>query len=428
MKKRILAGITAVLLLAGCFAGCSSNGDKKADTDGTKKLRVLWWGTQARHDSTIKVLDMYKEKNEGVEFEPEFMGYSGYYEKIATLAAANNWPDIMQFDMIGITPYIRSGRLLDLGTLTESGALDLSDVPETVVDGGRANGTLYALPLGINTYAFGYKPEVLKKAGIEEISREWTWDDLEEICAEIVDKTDIVPTEGLSSSMFHYYLRQKGKTLYNSEGTGLGYDDDNLFVEYFDKCLKYIEKGWSVAPEKAVASNSIEDSEFAKGNVAFAFNWSNSLASMQETLDIDLKLLPMPGDGKTQAMYTKPTLYFAVAADTKEAEEAGKFLSYFINDIEANTILNADRGVPVSSKVQEALKASLSPAQQNSFEYIEYVTEHSTAMDPLPPECNNELETLLTELDEQMMFGRITTKDAAAKFRKEAEAIFARSK
>lgn len=428
--KRILAAVTAGLMMTSLLAGCGDSGKKtSSENSDVSKLRILWWGTQARHDNTIKVLDMYEEKTGDVDFEPEFMGYSGYYEKIATLAAANNMPDIMQFDTNGITTYAQNKRLLDLSGLVESNVIDTTNIPENVIESGRIGDGIYALSLGTNAPAMAYNPEILKKAGIDEIPMDWTWDDMEKIFKAIVDKTDAYPTDTVNNfGSFYYYLRLKGKSLYNAEGTGLGYDDDKLFVDYFDRYVDYMKKGYMIPPEELVAGGSIEDGHFALGKVAMQLNWSNSFAAFEQATGVDIKIIPLPDEGSVEAMYTKPTLYFALSANTKHPEKAAGFLNFFVNDIEANKVLNAERGVPISSAVREALLPGLDNAQKKVFEYIDYLSENSSLMDPLPPGCGAEIDTLLSEIDEQIRFGKIDTKTAAKEFRKQAEAIFARSK
>ena len=424
MKKRsILAGILAVLMMLVALSGCTSK--TTTSDEETATLRVLWWGAQERHDNTIKVIDMYEEKVGNVKFEPEFMGNSGYSEKIATLAAANNLPDIAQFNLRDISPYAKSGHLLDLTEYIESGVLDLSDVSEEVKDSGKAYNGTYALSLGSNTHCIAYNADLLKKAGIEEIPNDWTWEDMEDIFAKIEANTDAYAIESVNYALFHYYLRLNGKHLYNEEGTALAYEDDKLFSDFFDKYMEYIDKGYCIPPEELIAPSSFEEGKFAKGEVAMMLCWSNTITPWET--DFEVKIAPLPDNGTTNAMYLKPAMYFAVSSRTKYPEEAAAFLSYFTNDVEANKILNADRGVPIAAKVREALVPGLNDSQKKVFDFIDFITENSTAMDPLPPNCNNELETLLSEMDEKIRFRKISTTDAAKEFRKKAEAIFANS-
>ena len=61
-------------------------------------LRIAWWGSQDRHDRTIKVIDMYMKKNPNVKISYEFAGFADHLTKMTTQAAGNSLPDIMQQD------------------------------------------------------------------------------------------------------------------------------------------------------------------------------------------------------------------------------------------------------------------------------------------------------------------------------------------
>ena len=61
MKKRILAIALIVLcLVSPLFAGGSK---EEASSDGKIELRISWWGSNSRHEATLKALDLYMEKN-----------------------------------------------------------------------------------------------------------------------------------------------------------------------------------------------------------------------------------------------------------------------------------------------------------------------------------------------------------------------------
>ena len=47
-------------------------------------------------------------------------------------------------------------------------------------------------------------------------------------------KPGSILTRGFRPEVFFgYYLRQKGQHLYSADGTSLGYDDDQLFIDFF---------------------------------------------------------------------------------------------------------------------------------------------------------------------------------------------------
>ena len=95
MKKLLIVStlllvFTAQLVLAG---GQPEAAKKPA---GPVTLKLLWWGGQARHDKTLKVLEMFQEKNPNVKIEPTYLGWGQYWDKLAVFAAAEDLPDIFQ--------------------------------------------------------------------------------------------------------------------------------------------------------------------------------------------------------------------------------------------------------------------------------------------------------------------------------------------
>jgi len=64
-------------------------------TAADEPLRIMWWGSQVRHDRTLQVIELF-EKETGIKMEPEFYGFDDYISKLNILIAANDAPDIMQ--------------------------------------------------------------------------------------------------------------------------------------------------------------------------------------------------------------------------------------------------------------------------------------------------------------------------------------------
>ncbi len=86
MKKRVNKFLSLLLTL-GLIAGCSTTtGDKESAKDGGSsedkiELRMTWWGSQDRHDRTLKVIELYEEKNPDVKFLLNSQGGMGIGKK-----------------------------------------------------------------------------------------------------------------------------------------------------------------------------------------------------------------------------------------------------------------------------------------------------------------------------------------------------------
>ena len=72
-------------------------------------MRIAWWGSQDRHDRTIKVIELYQKKNPNVKIAYEFASFNDHLTKMTTQAAGNSLPDIMQQDYAWIAEWAGRG-------------------------------------------------------------------------------------------------------------------------------------------------------------------------------------------------------------------------------------------------------------------------------------------------------------------------------
>ena len=78
------------------------------------RLRLIWWGNPDRDKRTNAVVDLYQQANAGVTIDPETYAWNDYWPKLATQAAGQNLPDVIQMDYRYIFEYARRGQLADL--------------------------------------------------------------------------------------------------------------------------------------------------------------------------------------------------------------------------------------------------------------------------------------------------------------------------
>ena len=397
-------------------------------------LRVTWWGSQNRHDRTLEAIKIFEKQNPGIKIEAEFLGWGGYWENIAAQAAGGNLPDIWQQDYSYITMYANRGLLLDLNPYVESGHLDLSYVANSAIAGGIVDGSLYGISLGQNAMTVAYDPDIFAEAGIKEPTADWTWEDYINIVETIHDKLGIYGDSGLpygGDRGFQYYLRQHGKDLYNETGDGLGYEDDKYFIDYFKMDYDLVKKGafapidirtelGSLGPEVKL----INDKEAAMESSLY----SNQLVALESAAGRKFKFITPPKD-KNQiqdGLYLKPSMFFSVTKYTEHPEEAVKFIDFFTNSLEANKVLHAERGVPISSKIREDLSPYLGDIQQRTFDYIDLASKHSTKISPPEPEQVSKVVDLMSRLHSQLLFDLISVEEAAEDFRAEATEILSK--
>lgn len=89
MRKRtnkllavLLTGAMAMSMGACGNGGASTDNTQKKGSDDQVTIKITWWGGDARHEATQKVLDLYTESHPNVKFEAIPAGWGGYFEKI----------------------------------------------------------------------------------------------------------------------------------------------------------------------------------------------------------------------------------------------------------------------------------------------------------------------------------------------------------
>ncbi len=397
-------------------------------------LRLAWWGNPTRDARTLKAVEMYMAKNPQVTIETETTGWAGYWDKLATQAAANNLPDIIQHDYAYISQYAQKDLLLALDSYVTSNQINLKEVDDNFISGGRVDGKLYGINLGTNAWCIIYDPAVLKKAGVSAPEANWTWVDFEKIATQIYQKTGAktMPLSNVDPKvMFDNMLRQTGAAFFDKSGASLGFTDEQLLIEFYGIQLRLLKAGVLIKPDTAFVSKTIPEGEFAKGQSWVDFVWSNQVVAFADAAKrpIGIAISPKIAGSKRPGTFLKPSMFFSIAKSSANKDEAAKFVNYFINDIEANKALLAERGVPIVPAVRDALKKLVDPVNKQVFEYIDLVgNNNASPIDPAdPPGAGEVLKTFLT-VDQEVLYGAISAKSGAAKFIKQANEILARNK
>lgn len=105
------------------------------------------------------------------------------------------------------------------------------------------------------------------------------------------------------------------------------------------------------------------------------------------------------------------------------------FIDFFTNSVEANEILLAERGVPISSVVKESLKPLLESAAIESFNFMDAVETDSVPVPPPDPVGWGDLRNNIyyPEFVDPVLYGLISPEEGAATFRELANEVLAAS-
>jgi multiple sugar transport system substrate-binding protein len=399
-------------------------------------MRFAWWGSQDRHNRTIKAIELFQQMHPNITITYEFAGFTDYFTKMATYATGGNLPDLMQQDYATIAQWNGNNLLLPLDQYVNDNTINLKDVPKGSVDGGRIAGKLIAVNLGNNSQSMMLDVDAFQKAGIPLPATTWTWDDFEKMALDFHSKLGINGGGANLSDiqMWKSLYLGYGQWGFSADGKTLGYTDDQKFVDYLKMLMRLQDAGAITNQQDEIASfraSNVEVLPIVTGKAAMQWLWSNQLVAAWTAAGdgrhFKLTMLPRPKDGTQAENYPKPSQFISITKDTKHPKEAAMFIDFMTNDIDANKILLGERGVPISPRVADAIKPLLTPAQVETQDYLGIVATQASPLPPPDPAVQTSLgnNVYLPQLVDPVLLKQTPPESAVAQFRKDATALLA---
>lgn len=386
MKKKVLAVILSWSLTAALLSGCGSGADTaqtggqeetaegQDETSGTADEQdkaasgdvtvVKWFASRPVDgpiDKTIRQLAQeYSDAHDGtwvLEVETE-ADRPSYLEKLKTLIAGGNMPDIIDIDA---TPYcqelVDAGYLVDMNQwLNDKGLYD-SFLPISLAYQEFTDGDLYTLPMELNAEMIWYNTAIFEECGIEKVPaslNEWLED------CKIIQEKGYTPisVDGIDRWPVLRYLAMvpyaESKNEYaiklaNGEasmGDQIGVDGLNFYTEIG----QYFQEGFA-ATDYATAQ-----SMFLNGESAMYYIGTWEFAAMNEAYNegkIDYFFMPsvVDGEGDGKPYCVNSGIGMAFNTDTFEANTQD-FIEYVIQNYGA-VYASYDQLTPIRCELPE---------------------------------------------------------------------------
>lgn len=418
-RRRVLRGLAAAVVAAPLVFGAAACGD--GDSGGTSgndkvELSFFWWGGDARAKLTEQALDLYTQKHPNVTFKKTWQANQGYFDKLATLTAGGDPPDIFQIDDNYLTEYAARNVTLDLTSYKDSGKLDVSKFPESLWKYGVVDGKMAGLAFGENTQGMVYNKTLLTKNGLPEPTIGMSWDALITWAAQVTAKTKIPGTQDPSADYkaFWVWLRQNGKDMYKDKALGFTAEDVTKWFQLWkDAAAKKATPTADVIHEGN--ATDITKQLVVTGKAATSFVWVNQMPELKKNTKDELGVISYPGDPSAQ--WARASMYFSVFRNSKHKDTAVDVINFLANDPDAGKILGTDRGLPSNQDIRKAVSDSTTdPAMKQS---IAVETELTTKFGPspqVPLKGHSKVRSELIKAAENVQYGRQSPAEAAAAY------------
>ncbi|MQW89041.1 ABC transporter substrate-binding protein [Sinorhizobium saheli] len=417
---------TFMLGTAGAAAGIAlaTSRSRSAFAAEDSQLRAMWWGSNDRSKRTLSVARLFQEKNPGISIVGESLSGDGYWTKLATQMAGRAIADVFQLEPNTISDYSKRGACLALDPFINS-ALDVNAFGKDMLKLTTVDGKLWGVGLGLNSFAMFYDADAFAKAGVTPPGLDTTWSEYADIAIEMAKATGKGggPYAARYTYVFDAWLRQRGSSLFNESGLGFGVEEAKEWYAYWEDLRK---RGGTVAADvQTLDQNTIDTNCLALGYSAIGMAYSNQLIGYQLIMKskLGIGMLPRAEKGGPSGHYYRPALIWSIGATSEHGEEAAKFISFFVNDVEAGKILGVERGVPMSPTVREAILPLLNPTEAETVKYINALKDQVGSYPPPAPLGATEFDhRVFRPIADELAFERVSVADAAERLVSEGKA------
>jgi len=350
------AGLAATALIgAAALTACGGGG---GDDDGT--LTMVVWGGDLDKETYQARIDLLEKENPDVKVDLQLIPSDQYEQKVQTMIAGGDGPDIMQVAE-NVNSYSSKSQLLPLDEYIESAGLDMEQRFGPVGDLYSYEDQTYAIPDRSGAMIVYYNKDLFDAAGVEYPTAAWTQEDAQSAMEKLT-----IPEDGQWGyggagwwPQWWSFAYQNGGQIIDDEGQPTINSPEVVSALQWANDLAYVDHVVPTTAEYAdMGPDMGGDPAFAAGTVAMNTTGFWAIGGLIES-DINWGIAPMWG-GEEQAVSAFGS-GLAVTRDADNPEKAFEAID-FLTDTEAQTvIIDKAQDVPANLEVQ-ASDAFLTPA------------------------------------------------------------------
>ncbi|GAA2295981.1 extracellular solute-binding protein [Streptomyces kunmingensis] len=168
MKLRMLAGLSALVAVAGLSACSSSGSGDEAGGGGRSGIDVWLMRDSVSADFQKQFVKGFEAAHPDIDVRVQIQEWDGIGEKVTAALASNDAPDVIETGNTQVAQFAQSGGLLDL--TDKVGALGGKDWLKGLAEPGAYEGKQYGIPYYAANRVVIYRKDLFEKAGVDAAS------------------------------------------------------------------------------------------------------------------------------------------------------------------------------------------------------------------------------------------------------------------
>lgn len=425
-KYRRIGTTTALLVTATlALSGCGSSEGAEATGKVAGPIQYGFWGNADRTKYTAAVSELFMAKNPGTKVEHLASEYQAYIERLTVQASSGELPCVTQTQSTFASTYMAAGVLRPLDDLIKSGAIDISGIPEEILETGRADGKQYTIPVSTFLRLIAYNAAMGEDYGVEPLAKSGTYEDYRKWALQAQAKlpagTYAAENEGANLFTLYNWVAGHGKQMF--DGGELGFDQQ-LLVEYFE-FWEELRKAGAATPADRLDEQfgALEVTPLARGIALSSTRDIAQFAVVVNTLKSqgkpsELAFLRQRVEPSVQSGNVPGTNGLSISTSCDNVSTAAEYIDFFANDVEGAQAFQSNNSIVISPEGRKALleDQKTSETVRKSLEVFTEITDDGDIAAATYPSGYQTLQPLLRRLYENVAFGKTTAADAAATF------------
>lgn len=425
---------------AGSTAGTAqtSTGQAAATTSSEKpyELSVAWWGGEARHAKTLKMIEDYMAKYPNVKVVSQYAAYSDYWTKLATQAASSNLPDAYLVQLTYLGEYASKGLMRPLQDLIDAGKIDVSKFTPGALSSSSYNGKVVGITFGDTASVLAYNKTLIESVGYPLPKDQMTYTEIAEYLKGLAK---VLPQGTYASGLteraeytIENFARNYGVYGVTSEdGKSLGYTKE-ILAKYLNYYLDLYKAGVN-GPMEVIQEDRTKqfaDSLAGKGKIAMWGTNANQLKIFQASVndDLDMVRFPVADEATKKNVEAAVCSTWGISGTSKKVDEAAQFVNEMANNWQLQETYDMDIGVPGSTEIQGKLTDKLDltnkvdVAKKKEVSMMQNILNTIEPFNGRPSGYGAIVDDLYKKIDE-VLYGRMTVDQAVDAHFKAAETL-----
>jgi multiple sugar transport system substrate-binding protein len=399
MKKLLLwIGVLSIsIVTAFSFAGYK----EAAAAPEKVTLRYMTWEDGDWQKFSENFIEKYMEQNPNVTIQYEPTAGSEYMTKLKISLSAGTAPDVAWVD--GWVELFPKGAFEPLDDYIEKFNFDIAAQNPELLKMATYNDELYGLFGWAGVTAIYYNKKLFDEAGLDYPQYGWTWDDCKDIAKKLTRGEGADKVYGINlpldwNGAYETIMWGNGARLIDDNINYDGVMNSDKMVEAVEWYTSFVKEGLAPQPTSLQSMGGAEEM-FKAGKIAMIYSFSGFIQSIKvhggfDLNDLGVVILPVGEEGGKPAVNVNFTNPICISKDSKNKDEAFKFLAARVGEETQKGFTSLGWTVPTTIELVNELNLLDDPLLKT---FVDPLVNFDKYVYPKPSWCYSPVSTAIME-------------------------------